>query len=161
MSARLFSHHRNTAQNKWVRRGEAMHERGRCSARFPWRLPITCATVPMVMVSRVRYQREMMANWARRHHRQRWKDVWGDVSVLLRIPVFQAGIWTVRGDWLVKEQISADQWLVHDERGLRQTQLQLSLISVCLQSDRWPSLRSADSALLWWIPIHCHMRLIS
>lgn len=63
----------------------------------------------------------------------------------------QAGVRTVRGDWLVTEQISADQCSVHDECALRHTQLQLTLsavISVCLQSDRWPSLRSADSALL-------------
>lgn len=35
---------------------------GQDPARLPWRPPIMCATVPMVMVSRARYQREMMAD---------------------------------------------------------------------------------------------------
>lgn len=60
----------------------------------------------MVMVSRVRYQREMMADWARRRHWQPFSNerMCEGMFVLLCIPVCQAGVGTVRSDWLDMEQ---------------------------------------------------------
>lgn len=52
-STRLLKRHWNTAQNKWDRPRGAWKERTDCDlARFPWRPPVTCRTVPMVMIPR-------------------------------------------------------------------------------------------------------------
>lgn len=156
-----------TSESGEERQGGALEKRDRYSARFPWQPPVTCATVPMVMVCRVRYQQEMIADWDENRQRH-WlpfrnekteRGLCCSASQFIRLVFGQSAVI----GWIWNRDIFKSM-LSRGDNESTQSHIQpitLQHMSLQMTSETHTFLSwVCNSTLCWWLPIHCQSNLM-